>query len=198
MPGISAILTAAGESARMGRPKALLPWRGVTLLEHQIRTLTDAGTAEVVVVLGHQADAVAPYVQGQGVRWVTNPDYRLGKTTSIKAGLQAIAPDAAGILLLAVDQPRTQEIIARVIGAHVEADAFITSPRFQGRGGHPLVFSLTLKDELERISEDKQGIREVLQAHRGQVTEVEFDDPMVRLDINTRQEYEEAKKQYGV
>ncbi len=197
MPGISAILTAAGESTRMGRPKPLLPWRGVTLVEHQVRCLLEAGASEVVVVLGHRADAVAPYVKGPRTRYVVNPDYRLGKTTSIKAGLRAISRDADGILLLAVDQPRTAQVISTIIKSHLENNALITSPRYQGRGGHPLVFSAVLRGELERISEERQGIREVFQAHREQVNEVEFDDPIVRLDLNDPRAYEEALARYG-
>ena len=182
----------------MGRPKPLLLWRGATLLESQIASLTEAGVAEIVVVLGHRADEVAPYVNGPLVRTVVNPDYRQGKTTSIKAGLRAIDGDAEAILLLAVDQPRTEAIVSRVLRAHRNGDALITSPRFQCHGGHPLVFSVSLKGELERISEGRQGIREVFEAHRGQVLEVELDDPLVRLDINTPEEYEEARARYGV
>ena len=198
MPGVSAILTAAGESTRMGRPKPLLPWRGATLLESQIASLAEAGVAEIVVVLGHRADEVAPYVKGPLARSVVNPDYRQGKTTSIKAGLRAIDADAEAILLLAVDQPRTEAIVSRVLRAHRNGDAPITSPRFQGHGGHPLLFSVSLKGELERISEGRQGIRELFEAHRGQVLEVELDDPLVRLDINTPEEYEEARARYGL
>ena len=197
MPGISAILTTAGESTRMGRPKPLLPWHGVTLVQYQVRSLTDAGASEVIVVLGHEADLVAPYVKGPGVRYVENSDYPLGKTTSIKAGLQAIDPHANAVLLLAVDQPRPTEVIAAVIRAHLESKALITSPRYQGHGGHPLIFSASLKGELERITEERQGIREVFQAHRREVTEAEIDDPIVRLDLNTPEAYEEAKMRYG-
>ncbi len=197
MPGISAILTAAGESTRMGRPKPLLSWCGTTLVEYQVRCLLEAGASEVVVVLGHQADAVAPYVHGPRARCVVNPDYRQGKTTSIKAGLRAISGDADGILLLAVDQPRTTQVISTIIKSHLENSALITSPRYQGHGGHPLVFSAALRGELERISEERQGIREVFQAHRDQVNEVEFDDPIIRLDLNDPRAYEEALARYG-
>ena len=181
----------------MGRPKPLLRWHGLTLLEYQIRSLTDAGSAEVVVVLGHQADLIAPYAKGRGVRSVVNPQYRLGKTTSIKAGLSNIALDADGILLLAVDQPRTREIISTLIQAHLDSNALITSPRVQGHGGHPLIFSASLKGDLERISEQGQGLRQVFQAHSGHITEVDLDDPLVRLDINTPEDYEAAKKRHG-
>jgi molybdenum cofactor cytidylyltransferase len=194
---VSAILTAAGESTRMGRPKPLLSWHGVTLVQYQVAGLLDAGVAEVVVVLGHQHQAVTPYVEGPSVRYVVNPNYRQGKTTSIKAGLRAIDPAAEGILLLAVDQPRPPEIISAVIEAQVNSAALITSLRFNGRGGHPLVFSPLLKSELEAISEERQGVREVLRAHRSEVNEVDIDDPIVRLDLNSPEEYEAAKARYG-
>jgi molybdenum cofactor cytidylyltransferase len=197
MAGISAILTAAGESSRMGRPKALLPWHGVTLLEYQVRSLLDSGVSEVVVVLGYRADDAVPYAIGHGVRCVTNPDYRLGRSTSVRVGLGEIGPDAEGILLLAVDQPRSSEIVSAVVRAHRRTDALITSPRYRGRGGHPLIFSASLKGELEGISEEGQGVREVFQSHRDEVVELEIDDPLVRLDINTPEEYEEARERFG-
>lgn len=181
----------------MGRIKALLPWHGATLLEHQIRSLLGAGVAEVIVVLGNRADEIASYVSGRSVRYVVNPDYKDGKTTSIKAGLEGIASDADAILLLAVDQPRTKGVISSIIEAHVENNALITSPRYQGHGGHPLIFSASLKSELESITEENQGIREVFEAHRDEIFEVVIDDPILRLDLNTPEAYEEAKKRYG-
>ncbi len=197
MGGVSAIVTAAGESTRMGSPKALLRWRGVTLIEYQLRALFDAGAAEVVAVLGNDPEPLTGHVERAGGRLVVNDEYRLGKTTSIKAGLRAIDAGADAVLLLAVDQPRTPEIIAQVIRTHIEHDALITSPRYQGRGGHPLIFSAALKGELEAITEEKQGIREVFQAHRRQVVETLVDDPMVRLDLNTPLDYELARQRYG-
>ncbi len=197
MAGISAILTAAGESTRVGRPKPLLLWSGVPLVEYQTRSLVEAGVAEVVVVLGHLAGDVEPYVRGPGVRHVLNRDYRRGKATSIRVGLGAISRDAEGVLLLAVDQPRPAHLVSAVILAHLESDALITSPRHRGRGGHPLVFAASLRSELEAISEEGNGIREVFERHRERVTEIEIDDPIIRLDINTLEEYERARATYG-
>ena len=197
MARVSAILTAAGESTRMGAPKPLLPWRGATLVEHQVACLLEGGCDEVVVVLGHEAGRVAPFVRGDGVRAVVNADYRLGKTTSIKAGLAHFDPSALAILLLAVDQPRTAAIVGQVVRAHMDNGALITSPRYNGRGGHPLIFSAELRGELERITEENQGIREVFEAHRSDVLEVHLDDPMLRLDLNTPEAYEEAYARWG-
>jgi molybdenum cofactor cytidylyltransferase len=197
MPWISAVLIAAGESTRMGRPKPLLPWHGVPLVEYQTAALVGAGVTEVVVVVGHQHELVAPHVRGPGVRHVVNRDYRLGKTGSIKAGARSVDAEAAVILLLAVDQPRPSEIISTVVDAHLQADALVTSPRYEGRGGHPLVFSADLRGELEAISEEGEGVREVFRAHRAAVNEVSVDDPIVCLDLNSPEEYEDAKERYG-
>ena len=194
---ISAILTAAGESTRMGRPKPLLLWHGVSLIEYQAASLIRAGVAEVVVVLGHGVEEIAAHVKGGGVRYVVNPHHRQGKTTSIKAGLKSANPSATGILLLAVDQPRPPEIISAVIEAHLQSNALITSPRYRGRGGHPLIFSSTLRSQLEAITEEGQGIRELFQEHRDHVHGVPISDAIVRLDINSPEEYDEAKAQYG-
>ena len=197
MPGVSAILTAAGESRRMGKPKPLLPWRGTTLVEHQISALFDGGVSEVVVVVGHEADAVAAQVSCTNARCVVNPDYLQGKTTSIKSGLCVISPDADAIMLLAVDQPRTDAIVSAVVQAHVSGDYLITSPRYEGHGGHPLIFAAALRDELAAITEEKQGIREVFQTHRDSVQEYVLDDPMIRLDLNTPEAYQDALRRYG-
>ena len=192
---VSAILTAAGESTRMGRPKQLLPWKGLPLIEYQTASLVEAGVEEVVVVLGFRHEVVAPHVKGTGVRYVLNPDWPLGKTTSVKAGVESIDPEAEAILLLAVDQPRPPEIISTIIDAHLRSTVLITSPRFQGRGGHPIIFSSKLRGELAAISEENQGIREVFRAHRGEVNEVEVDS-MVRLDLNSPEAYDDAKIRY--
>ena len=195
---ISAILTAAGESTRMGRPKPLLEWRGVPLVRFQIDSLLDAGVPmRSSSYSDTRADLVARHVSGHGVRSVVNADYKHGKTTSVLRGILSADPDATDLLLLAVDQPRPAWVVKRVIESHVDNDSLITSPRYQGRGGHPLVFSATLRGELESITDEGQGVREVFDVHRGEVNEVMFDDPIVRLDLNTPEEYESARAKYG-
>ena len=181
----------------MGRPKPMLLWGVGTLVEHQIRCLVDGGCDEVVVVLGRCAEEVSSYVRGPSVEHTVNPNYAEGKTTSIKAGLRVIDPSAEAIMLLAVDQPRTVGIVSTVIRSHRKRGTLITSPRFQGHGGHPLIFDASLKVDLEAITEERQGIREVFQRHRDEVNEVPINDPMIRLDINTPEQYEEARARYG-
>ena len=193
MDGISAILLAAGESTRMGRLKALLPWQGATLIEYQVGSLLSAGVAELVVVVGHRGDEVgAPIAGRQGVTTVVNPDYRQGKTTSIKAGLSAMSANATAILVLAVDQPRPPDILRAVIEAHEARSPLITSPVYGGRGGHPMIFHARLLPELSAITEEGEGLREVTRRYASDIYRLEMDDPVVRVDVNTPENLQAA------
>ena len=108
MPGAWGILLAAGESSRMGQLKALLPWRGRALLQHQVSALRDGGAEHVIVVLGHRADELSPLLDGlDGVSWTLNLEYLQGKTTSIKAGLAALEKDAVDEISAAERRPAT-------------------------------------------------------------------------------------------
>ena len=111
------------------------------------------------------------------------------------ASLRSISTD---LVLLAVDQPRPAKLIASVIDNHIRNNALITSPRYQGRGGHPLIFSASLRNELESITSEGQGIREVFDAHRGEVNEVLVNEPLFRVDLNTPSEYRMGYSRYGV
>ena len=192
MPGITAVLLAAGESTRMGQLKALLPWQGKTLLQHQVDTLIEAGGREVVGVLGHRALNLVTHVRGEQAWSAINLDYAQGKTTSIKLGLRSLRPGADGVLLLAVDQPRTVQIVRRLLEEHQRTGALITSPVHQGHGGHPFIFSLRLLPELLSIEEATQGIRAVMERHKAEAHQVPFDTPLVRLDVNSPEDYQEA------
>ena len=197
MCGVTAIITAAGESTRMGQPKALLIWEGVTLIDYQTASLLSGGVTDVVVVLGHEAARIESNYKMPNVQYVVNSNYRQGRSTSILAGLRKVESNATSIMLLGVDQPRPPSIITTVLDCHKANQALITSPRYQGRGGHPLVFSASLRSELEAITEDHQGIRALFKTHPNDITEVPIDDPIVCLDLNTPEEYEIARSRYG-
>jgi molybdenum cofactor cytidylyltransferase len=194
MDGISAILLAAGESTRMGRLKALLPWQSLTLVEYQVQSLQKAGVAEVVVVVGHRGDEVeAPVKAMTGVTTVVNPDYKQGKTTSIKAGLRNISGSARGVLVLAVDQPRPAHIVEYVLKAHLERGALITCPVHRGHRGHPIIFSSSLLPDLLAITEEGQGLREVTNRYGKDTYQVEVDSPIVTVDVNSPEDFQKAQ-----
>ena len=193
MTQVEAVLLAAGASTRMGRPKALLPWSGSTLIESQIRCLDEAGISGIIVILGHNASYIASVVQETDrLKVFINPDYNRGKTTSIKLGLKEIHVGTEVVMLLAVDQPRPVPLLKRLLDEHYKVRPLITQPKYRSQGGHPLLFDSSLLPELLEITEEEQGIREVMNRHRNQINHVSVDSPIVLLDLNTEEEYKKA------
>ena len=187
---ISAILLAAGLSTRMGRLKPLLPWMGSTLLEYQLRQLSLSPVDDIVLVLGHEAEKLRPYAETvPDIRVVVNPNYHRGRSTSVVVGVKALGSRPSAILVLAVDQPRPAWVISQVVKAHLDGTAEITIPTFEGRRGHPIVFDGGLIDELKTISEEAQGLREVVGRDPGRVREIEVPSPVIHLDLNTPEDY---------
>ena len=212
MANVAALLLAAGESTRMGEPKALLPWHGRTLLEYQVASLRSAGISRAIVVLGHKSDLLCAMLEGLAkIESVYNPDYRQGKTTSVKAGLRGLQrpeDDRPGhretaLLILSVDQPRSPDTIRRIMQQHEDLSRsrapsgqpyLITIPTYGGKGGHPLVISTLLLAELMEISEDTRGIKAVVRRHAAETQRVEIDAPEILLDLNTPEDYHRALK----
>ena len=194
MPGVWAILLAAGESSRMGQLKALLPWQGTTLIEHQINSLLAAGVQHVVVVLGHDSDRLKPIVDPvAGASWVLNPDYLQGKTTSLKTGVSALdGQPVSDVLLLNVDQPRTSDTVQKLLERHQASQYVITIPTYGGKGGHPIFIAAELLLELAEIEEETQGLKAVVRRHADVTERFELDDQSLLWDLNTPEEYQKA------
>ena len=133
----------------MGQPKALLPWMGTTLVEYQLEQMAASRVSGVVLVVGHEAEAIRARVAGRrGVKVVENRDYRQGRASSVVAGVREVPDDAKAILILNVDQPRPSWLIDEVVDAHLLGGSQITIPVHKGRRGHPTVFDGSLRDEM--------------------------------------------------
>lgn len=180
----------------MGRPKPLLPWDDVTLIEYQVRELLAADVDDLVVVLGHAADDVRPRVPNEA-RVVVNKAYREGRASSLRAGAAALPDDIDTIVVLNADQPRPRDMLQELVRAHHEGDGQITIPTYQGKRGHPPVLAGELLRELRNASEKAQGMRGVIGAHEAEVRERAFESPIILLGMNTPSEYRQALLQFG-
>lgn len=195
---VAALLLAAGESTRMGTPKPLLPWGGTTLVAYQVEQLLAGGVCAVVVVIGHEAERVRTALRGHAVRIVQNPEYRLGRASSVRHGVAALPVYAEAALVLNVDQPRPAEVVRGVIAGHQEHGDLISIPTYQGKRGHPTVFAGFLFPEMGRVTEQNQGLREVVQRHADRVHLMELGHPLVVQDMNTPEDYERVRARFGM
>lgn len=188
------VVLAAGESRRMGTPKQLLDFGGVSMVEAVARTLLEADLAGVLVVLGHEAERVAAAVRHLPVRCVVNAEYRAGMLTSVQCAVQSL-PTAEGVCIALVDQPA---IPARVVFALVEAlcagERGIVVPTYQGKRGHPIALDLRrYRTEIMNLPSEI-GLRALLQAHPEDVLEVPVDTEAVVKDIDIPEEYGSSKQ----
>ena len=193
---IAGILLAAGESTRMGQLKALLPWRGATLLQSQVAAMEAGGVQPVIAVLGHRADdlrqLLPPFVQ-----IALNDRYREGKSTSIGCGIAALPADVEAAVVVAVDQPTEATVIHALVDAYAAAEPPIILPSVNFRRGHPTLFGRAVFPELLAISEEREGLREVMTRYESGIQYVNVETELVRANLNSPADYEAAYERWG-
>lgn len=191
---LSAVILAAGESTRMGSPKALLPDPdGRPFVARIVRTLRAAELTDLLLVTGSQHDAISSALTADGVREyvrvVRNPDPARGQLSSIWTALDACPPDAEGLLMTLVDVPMlTSGTVRAVVEAWRNTGAPIVRPIAEGRRGHPVIFDRQLFDELRSAPLDS-GARVVVRAHWAQSVDVPVEDPGCLIDVDTPADY---------
>ena len=186
---VSAILLAAGESKRMGKPKLLMPFGKSTILEQTVDNLLNSTVSEVIVVLGYKAEEVMPKLAAKPLKTAINPNYHQGMSTSIVAGLNLIDGKAEAVMLALADQPLVDsKIINELIQQFYAHKKGIVNPAYQGRRGHPIIFTIKYKTELLGLKGDVGG-RQIVKEHPDDILEVAVDSPGINIDIDTISDY---------
>ena len=189
---ISAIILAAGEGKRIGSTKALLNWGNENLINYQINSLSHESITEKIVVVGSESEKVKKTISKNEIKNAENNNYLSGKTSSIKKGISYIGKDQNDILLMAVDPPRTEDLINKVVDFHITnpLDKKISMPYKEGHGGHPIIFSNLFLDDLSKIKEESFGIREIIKNNSESIIRFKTTDFSSNIDINTSEDYE--------
>jgi len=182
---LAAVILSAGASSRMGRPKALLPYREGTFLEHLIEVTRHPRIGVTRVVLGAGAEVIRTIAKLDPSVVVINPGWEEGQLSSVNAGLRSlVGVDADGIVLCPVDHPLVSaRLVSELVERFYENNKAIVVPTYGGRRGHPVIFSNELFGELLAAPTDK-GARAVVWAHAADILEVPTDEEGVVLNIN--------------
>ena len=192
---IVGIILSAGESKRMGTPKQLLPWGESIVLQRIIDVVAASKLSRIELILGHRADEIARRLTLPAkASLLLNEAYREGMDSSVKCGIRNAPAEAEAFMLLLGDQPFVEEaVIDHLIDAHRAGGRGITIPVYNGKGGHPVIFSSRYRTELLAIGEG--GAREVVKRHAEDVFEMPVDSANVLADMDTPQDYEKVKAQ---
>jgi molybdenum cofactor cytidylyltransferase len=172
------LILAAGESRRMGQPKALLPIHGHTFVQNLIEILKKT-CDPVVVVLGHNPEPIRKAICDSATI-VINHNYNLGQFSSMQAGLKALPANIDGLLFTLVDHPAP---LPSTILSLISQEAPISIPVYYGRKGHPVYFRRDVLTEFMGLSADSRA-SVVSRRHAMETRLVKVDDPGILDDID--------------
>jgi molybdenum cofactor cytidylyltransferase len=195
---LAAVILAAGESRRMGAPKALVPYRGKTFVEHLLEITRHTRVGVTRIVVGAHADAIREKLSSQAAAIVVNEDWAKGQLSSIQAAIRSLPEEGScGMILCPVDHPMVSAaLIARLIAEFDASGKAIVIPTCRRRRGHPLIFRASLYPELLAASPEV-GARQVVWAHADEISEVSTDEEGVILNINDSATLERALRGPG-
>jgi molybdenum cofactor cytidylyltransferase len=191
------VILAAGASTRLGRPKQLLELGGMPVIRLVSEAALRAALDDVVVVLGHDAEAVRAALADAGprVRTVLNDRYREGQSTSLVAGIRAMRQEAEAALVLLGDQPEVRvDAIDTVLARWRTDGGDIVQAAYGGTAAHPMLFDRSMWPELEGATGD-EGARGIIARHRDRRILVEVGGRPPR-DIDTAEDYERIKASF--
>jgi CTP:molybdopterin cytidylyltransferase MocA len=186
---IAGLVLAAGESRRMGQPKALLAWKGRTFVDSVIAILKDGGVDSVLTVLGPAPEIIRAGARLEGTDILLNPDYSEGQFTSFRMAVAALGPDVRAAVVALVDQPHVPPDIVRALIAEFErTGAPIVRPVWHGRGGHPLLFSA---ETFGKVLTSPPGATayDIVKNFRDRRRDVAASDESVLTDIDTPDDF---------
>jgi molybdenum cofactor cytidylyltransferase len=199
-PGFYAVILAAGESSRMGRDKALLPWppaapgappTGQTFLSATIQALAPFSET-VIVVVGRNEDNLAPVVYANGASLMQNPDPDRGQFSSLQVGLREVlnhGRDAAMITL--VDRPPANATTLKTLcSAFTEAarEVWAVVPEYDGKHGHPFLVAREMIEAFLKAPASATA-RDIEHRNLQNVAYVAVADPLVTMNVDTPEQY---------
>lgn len=190
---ITIVLLAAGKSSRMGEHKLLLPINGRPLMTYALEVAARSGAAEVIVVLGHDAEAVRQAIPSGPWRIIECNDYAAGMSASLRAGILAAPDDTIGAVILLADQPLISATLLREVMSRATKFAQrIVATQAGGRPSTPVYFPRALFGELLGLTGDEGG-RSVLARHRELLQIVMPGDEDELLDVDDPESFQRVR-----
>ncbi len=191
---ISALILAAGQSKRMGRPKMALPWGANTVLGQVIEVFRVSLIDDILVVTGGDKEPVEKIAEAWRARIVFNPHYAdQDMLSSLQVGLRAMPARTEAVLVALGDQPQIQKSsLLAILHKYEEAHDPLIVPSYEMHRGHPWLVSRALWDDILSMQASSTP-RDFLNEHASVITYVDVDTPAVLKDIDTPEQYEDDR-----
>lgn len=191
---ISAIILAAGQSKRMGKPKMILPWGKTTVLGKVIETLHQAGIDDILVITGGAKVEVENIAATYQSRTMHNENFENEEMlTSIQLGIRAQKTQSEATLICLGDQPQVEERCVRsVCEAFHQTKSNIVVPSYQMRRGHPWLIGKSLWDEILQMH-TPESMRDLLNKYKNNIHYIEYETASILQDLDTPEDYMKFK-----
>jgi molybdenum cofactor cytidylyltransferase len=188
---IAPVILAAGDSTRMGYPKALLPLGADTFLTRILAVLRKNGLPAPIIVLGRSAAVIQPLIREWDAEVRINPDPDRGQLSSIQLALSCIRPEYDAGMIWPVDQPAvTEKLVRDLVRLFIDSGSRIACPAYRGRRGHPAIFHRELFREFMDAPLE-EGPKKIILRHEQATALLPTEESAVVRDIDTPSGYEE-------
>jgi molybdenum cofactor cytidylyltransferase len=186
---IAPVILAAGDSTRMGHPKALLPLGGDIFINRILKTLREVGLPDAIVVLGKSAAIIKSHIGDLNANILINPDPDRGQLSSIQLALMHTKPDVAAAMIWPVDMPAVPaDVVRHLVELFINSGALISFPIYGGKRGHPAVFHRSLFQEF-MDAPLSEGPKNILLRHQQETSDFEVQISAAVKDIDTPTDY---------
>ena len=185
------VVLAGGKSERMGRPKALLPLRGKTFIEHIVNEIGLSALTDCRVVVGYHAKAILNHLPNLKPISVINSDYEEGQVSSLRRGINSLSSlRVDGLMVFLVDHPFVDHVlIDALLRKFNDTETSIVIPSFQNKRGHPVIFGRTLFKELLEAPL-KRGALDLIKKYQKEITYLNWESEQILIDIDTPHLYQ--------
>ena len=187
---ISGILLAAGDSKRMGEPKALLPYDGITFIDSILNKFSGIGCKPIITILGAAAELICQKTQVNTFQCFNNPNPEDGQLSSLQIAIGHLPKESIGFVLALVDHPlvelETYQKLYKMAKANPDN---IIIPEFHGQKGHPVYFGRPFFDSILHLPLT-DGARVVIHEHPDDVMYLPVEDQGILKDIDTPNDYQ--------
>lgn len=188
-PAVASIILAAGNSSRMRRPKALLPYRGKTFLLKLIEDFEGIGCRPILIILGKDQEKIKPILSKKSVILLHNPHPENGPLSSLQIALRSLPIECEGFFFCPVDHPAVKrETLKLLLSKWRKNPVKALRPKFGDRRGHPVIMGSNWIEEIMWLPLSS-NMRELLQKRSKEVVDLAVDDPGILLNVDTPEDY---------
>ena len=152
---IAGVILAAGDSSRMGFPKQLAEYKGKTILETVVDTVT-SNLEETVVLLGHENDTITEKLDFKESTILINENWEEGIVSSIRTALFYLSEnnEIDSAMIFMADQPSVNnKIIDKLIKTKKKEDEVVIS-KYRYKLNYPIIVPKYFWSKLELLTYD--------------------------------------------